>query len=337
MALIKTTAELKAYLGNVASTFEIQQLQPNIEAMEQDVLVREYLGSALYNSLHTAYKNDTLDQASNAHLKALLPYAARLVAYMGMYEFGQELIVLVQGNGLVVAKTEKQEAAKMWQVNKLEERLERGAMSAAEALYTFLWENADNYPQWVASDQYLEFSESIIATAEEFSRHYSIGRSRLVFSRLKPVMVECQQLYLAPSISNDYMEELVEKLRDEDLTADDKAVLLLLRKSLANFTIAQGIATQVIHLGSLGVTVRTFAKSEHTSRQENTPSDRQIEALIKHCRTSAEEWRSQALKLLNSNPLNYPTFAASTAYTPTNPTGNLAPTQNAEHGFFRTH
>lgn len=337
MALIKTTEQLKEYLGNVASTFEIENLEPIINTIEQDVLVREYLGSALYNSLSDANNDGTINNAGNAHLKALLPFAARLVAYMGMFEYGQELIVSIQSNGLNVSKSEKMEAARMWQVNKLEERLERGAMSAAEALFTFLWENADQYPQWVASDQYLELSEGIIATAEEFTKHYSIGRSRLVFSRLKPVMIECQQLYLASAISNAYMEELVEKLRDEDLNADDKAVLLLLRKSLANYTIAQGLATQVIYLGSIGVTVRTFAKSELTSRQENTPSEKRIEALIKHCKTSAEEWRSQALQLLNGNPLDYPTFAASSAYAPTNPAGNLAPIQNEAHGFFRTH
>ena len=337
MALIKTTEQLKEYLGNVASTFEIENLEPIINTIEQDVLVREYLGSALYNALSAANNDGTINNAGNAHLKALLPFAARLVAYMGMFEYGQELIVSIQSNGLNVSKSEKMEAARMWQVNKLEERLERGAMSAAEALFTFLWENADQYPQWVASDQYLELSEGIIATAEEFTKHYSIGRSRLVFSRLKPVMIECQQLYLASAISNAYMEELVEKLRDEDLNADDKAVLLLLRKSLANYTIAQGLATQVIYLGSIGVTVRTFAKSELTSRQENTPSEKRIEALIKHCKTSAEEWRSQALQLLNGNPLDYPTFAASSAYAPTNPAGNLAPVQNEAHGFFRTH
>lgn len=337
MALINTSAELQQHLGNVASTFGIESITPIFNTIEQDVLVREYLGSALYNSLSAAYNGNTLNNTGNAHLKALHPFAAKLVAYMGMYEYGQELIVMVQSSGLNVSKSEKMEAARMWQVNKLEERLERGAMSAAEALFTFLWENADQYPQWVASDQYLELSESIIATAEEFTKHYSIGRSRLVFSRLKPVMVECQQLFLAPAISNAYMEELVEKLRDEDLNADDKAVLLLLRKSLANYTIAQGLATQVIYLGSIGVTVRTFAKSELTSRQENTPSEKRIEALIKHCKTSAEEWRSQALQLLNGNPLNYPTFAASSAYAPTNPTGNLAPVQKKEHGFFRTH
>lgn len=337
MALIKSTEQLKEYLGNVASTFEIENLEPIINTIEQDVLVREYLGSALYSSLSAANNDGTINDAGKAHLKALLPYAARLVAYMGMYEYGQELIVSIQSNGLNVSKSEKMEAARMWQVNKLEERLERGAMSAAEALFTFLWENADQYPQWVASDQYLELSEGIIATAEEFTKHYSIGRSRLVFSRLKPVMIECQQLYLASAISNAYMEELVEKLRDEDLNADDKAVLLLLRKSLANYTIAQGLATQVIYLGSIGVTVRTFAKSELTSRQENTPSEKRIEALIKHCKTSAEEWRSQALQLLNGNPLSYPTFAASSAYAPTNPAGNLAPVQNEAHGFFRTH
>ncbi|QXN68065.1 hypothetical protein [Microcystis phage Mae-Yong924-2] len=337
MALIKTTEQLKKYLGNVASTFEIENIEPIINTIEQDVLVREYLGSALYNALSAANNDGTINNAGNAYLKALLPFAARLVAYMGMFEYGQELIVSIQSNGLNVSKSEKMEAARMWQVNKLEERLERGAMSAAEALFTFLWENADQYPQWVASDQYLELSEGIIATAEEFTKHYSIGRSRLVFSRLKPVMIECQQLYLASAISNAYMEELVEKLRDEDLNADDKAVLLLLRKSLANYTIAQGLATQVIYLGSIGVTVRTFAKSELTSRQENTPSEKRIEALIKHCKTSAEKWRSQALQLLNGNPLDYPTFAASSAYAPTNPAGNLAPVQNEAHGFFRTH
>lgn len=337
MALIKSTEELKTYLGNVATTFAIENLAPTIETIEQDVLIREYLGAALYNALNTAHANNALNEAGNVHLKALLPYAARLVSYMAMYEYGQELIVTMQSNGLMVAKTEKQEAAKMWQVNKLEERMERGAMASAEALFTFLWENADQYPQWVASDQYLELSDSIIATAEEFSKHYAIGRSRLVFSRLKPVMIECQQLYLASAISPAYMDELVEKLRDEDLTPDDKAVLLLLRKALANYTIAQGLATQAIFLGSLGVTVRTFAKNEHSSRNEAAPSERRIEALIKHCQTSAEEWRSQALKLLNGNPLDYPTFAASSAYAPTNPAGNTMPTQNAEHGFFRTH
>ncbi|MDP2188553.1 MAG: hypothetical protein Q8J69_07710 [Sphingobacteriaceae bacterium] len=337
MALIRSTEQLKNYIGNVATSFNFDAIKPSIDTVEEDILVREYLGNGLYQLLNSYVDSNFTNNAGFAGMQALLPYAARLSAYMGMFEYGQELIVTIQSNGLMVAKTEKQEAARMWQVNKMEERMERGAFNAAEALFNFLWENADAYPLWTQSDQYLELSEGLISSAEEFNRHYHINKSRLVFSRMKPMLIECQQKYITSAISQEYCDELVEKTRDNDLNSEDKKVLVLLRKALANYTIADGLATQIIHLGSLGVTVRTFAKSENTSRNEVAPSEKRIEALINHCKTSAEEWRSQALKLLNTNPLDYPTFAASSAYTPTNPAGNTMPTQNPEHGFFRTH
>lgn len=320
----------------MATTFNVDSILPSIDAVEEDLLVREYLGNGLYQLLKGYVDGGQVNNAGSVGLSELLPYAQRLVCYMGMYEYGQELIVSIQSNGLLVAKTDRLEAAKMWQVNKLEERLERGAYNAAEALFNFLWENADTYPLWTQSEQYVELSECIISSAEEFNRHYFIQKSRLVFTRMKAMLIECQEKYIAPVISAEYCEELVEKLRDNDLETPDIKVLRLLRKALANYAIADGLATQVIHLGGVGVTVRTFQKSEHTSRQESAPSEARINALIKHCQRSAEDWRSQALKLLNSNPLDYPTFADSNQYKPENPSGSLAPTQVKEHGFFRT-
>lgn len=337
MALLKTKEDIKRYLGNASNSLEFDDVLPTIEVVEQDVLIREFLGNTLYQSLHTAYKDNAINEPANAHLKALLPFAQRFVSYSAMLSYMSELIVTMQSSGIVVTKTDRQESAKMWQVNKLEERYLASSFSAGEALFNFLFENKENYLSWVDSDQFIELTDTMIQSAEEFNRYYFIGRSRMVFSRVKSSLVECQDKYILPAIGTEYLEELIEKTRDNDMDPADTKAAVLIRKALANYTIANSLTQQLIHLGVNGVTVREFRASEHTARQESAPAEKRLQALIDHCTNSGSDYVSQLLKLLNGNPLDYPTFADSNAYTPENPAGDLMPTQNPDHGFFRTH
>lgn len=337
MALLRTNEELQLYLGNVANTLSIERLMPTIETVEEDVLVREYLGHAQYVALKTAYTNNTLDQPGNAHLKALLPYTQRLLAYMAVLDFMGELIVKIDGNGLSISKTERQEAARMWQVNKLEERYERAGYRAAEGLLNFLAENKASYTDWASSDAFEELTNCLISTAAEFNKHYPIGRSRLIFMRMKPAMIDCQLKFIRPVISEAYLDELIEKLRDDDLEPADEKALVLMRKALANYTVAESLLSQVVQLGNMGVVVKAFLKTEYSNRNDSAPTDKQSQLLAERCTSNAQFYLSDLSKLLNGNPIDYPTFADSDAYTPDNAQGDLMPTQKPSNGFFRTH
>jgi hypothetical protein len=142
-----------------------------------------------------------------------------------------------------------------------------------EFLITYLEEQPDLHDDWKGSPAYSVMSDCLIRTATELKQYGQWEGSRRDFLQLRPKMIQETMTKLEPLFSKDYIEELIEKQRDGDITGDDLKVMILLKYALGclvndNHGAAEKIASDAMryidkHLAGF---VTYAASSEYLAR-----------------------------------------------------------------------
>ena len=171
--------------------------------------------------------------------EALLNYARAIVANKA-YGDGIPFFDLVENeSGFAVVSNTNLAPASQARVAALQAATYRKLDEAVESLLEYLEETADYHDEWKGSPAYTLLSNLYLTTVNEFRRYVVYPGSRREFMALKPEMLNAINLKIAPVISQELSDQVVEQLRDGDLTADNKTILENLRFAFANFTMKQ--------------------------------------------------------------------------------------------------
>ena len=108
---------------------------------------------------------------------------------------------------------------------------------SVENLLEFLEEHPDYHDEWKGSPAYSLLSDTFILTVREFRKYAKFDGSRMEWIKLHPEMMNAIMLKIHPRISPELSDQIIEQLRDGDLTPANKAILENLRFAFANFTI----------------------------------------------------------------------------------------------------
>lgn len=107
---------------------------------------------------------------------------------------------------------------------------------AIEELIDYLEEETDYHDEWKGSPAFTLLSDTYIQTLREFRRYAAFtGFNRLDFVKFKPKLLEAINLRICPVISEDLSDQIIEQLRDGDLTIENTAILENLRYAMALF------------------------------------------------------------------------------------------------------
>lgn len=235
MSLLKTIDEYQKFVKiNKITDFELA-----IHPFEQTAVnkyIKPYLSAELYDMLHDYY--NASDPTANEELDVLLPYVQAALARFSLFVASPFLDINIGSQGYTTSSSQQFVPASEARVKKHDAAMEALAWQSIEDLLVFLEENKDDYPEWVDSSAYTMHISGLINTAVEFDAIFPINASRLAFMKLRPQMKKVELLQIIPAISGELYAEIVEELRDNDLSADNKALLDYLRISIANFTMS---------------------------------------------------------------------------------------------------
>jgi hypothetical protein len=245
MALIKTIQEIKAVLPRLVSNLSDTSLLPNFDRAEEKYLV-PITGRALYNDIKTKYNAATLTSDEQALLKAM-----QLI--VSAYALHDELAfthVKVTDTGVRRNNTAAQPAAFQWEYEKLKTSLEETAVDGVEVLLSMLVAQAP--ATWTASDEYKEFKKLLIKTGLEFDTIEKLQQPLRTFWLMKTAVQDAQQNYISNSIGPDLLDYLRDKTAPTD---EEKSILRLLKKALANYTIKHAIVKYSARFDTNGFSV----------------------------------------------------------------------------------
>lgn len=188
-------------------------------------LKSEITGKALY---------DVLEAEENI---ILLQYCESVVANKA-YLSGLPFFDLIETEaGFAVTRTDTKAPASPERVKALKAGVEVWLSDAIERLLEYLEQNSAYHEAWKSSAAYSMLTETYIHTLREFRRYAPFEGNRMDFIKALPAMLDVIHLKIEPVISPDLSDEIIEELRDDDLTESNKEILKNIRFAYANFVV----------------------------------------------------------------------------------------------------
>lgn len=224
--LITTIDKFIEIIPTIDSKVEYADLKPFIKIAEA-WLKTNITGSTLYTAI------DEGSQSTSAGKDEDLLFLCQNIICNHAYWVGIPLLDLqqtksgfgvVQSNNLVPASKER--------VKNLRDQCLVNRDNGVEDLITYLESKTIYHTAWKGSPAYSIISDCLIQTATELSIYAEWEGTRKDFLKLRPALIRETAVRLDPVFSKDYIDELVEKQRDDDLSGDDAKVIVLLKQSL---------------------------------------------------------------------------------------------------------
>ncbi len=141
--------------------------------------------------------------------------------------------------GFVVTRNENQAPASPERVKALKQGIEKRLTDAIESLIQYLEENTQYHDGWKGSPTYAMITETYIHSLTKFRRYAPWTGSRLQWVAARPAMLSVIKLKIEPVISAELSDEIIEQLRDDDLSESNTLILENLRFAFANFVVGQ--------------------------------------------------------------------------------------------------
>jgi len=206
-------------------------------------LKREITGPDLYDLLETILVAELPAEPTDEQRAAfaqdadLLALAEAIVAYKAYYEAIPFVDLIGTSSGFAVTNSQTHAPASKERVAALRLATLKWIGESIENLLEFLEEHPDYHDEWKGSPAYTLLSDTFILTVREFRKYAQFDGSRLEWIKLHPEMMNAMRLKIGSRISPELSDQILEQLRDGDLTDKNKAILENLRFAFANFTI----------------------------------------------------------------------------------------------------
>lgn len=251
MALFKTIADIQKYLS-IDTNSKYEQILPYIKQAESQILIPA-LSKAEYDSLHSAYQAVSDETTLTTAQKNLLDKCRLVVAPFGLMFWTPIGQLRIDANGIRIVNTDTHKTAFQWQIEDAKKALADMGYQAVEDLLVFLEENKATYTSWAASANYAELNKLVISSATEFEKYFPINNSRRTFIALKSAIKKAEDFYMKSYLGEDLFDEVKGELEDNDLSADNEALMPYLRPAIAHMAVQMGITEHMLAITPEGV------------------------------------------------------------------------------------
>ncbi len=180
-------------------------------------------------ALFTAINASTDTEAKN--------HCINIICYKGYIDAMPFLDLIDSGSGFSVTNNQNLAPASKERVSALKAAMIEMLTTSIEDFIIFLEKTAAYHDEWKSSNTYSILTETFIHTLTEFIRYAPFTGSRLDFIKALPAMKNAMQLKIAPIISKEFVEEIIEQLRDDDLTEANKKIIENLKFAYSNYVI----------------------------------------------------------------------------------------------------
>jgi hypothetical protein len=228
------------------------------------------LGRDLYDSIVSSAESSTEDVDND-----LLLLCQSVIANHAYWDAIPFLDLTHSNSGFAVIQSNNQVPASKERVERLREQCLIRRDSQVETLIGYLEDHSDYHDLWKGSPVYSIMTDCLIRTARELEQYGQWTGNRRDFLQLRPKLIQETMMRLEPVFSQSYIDELIEKQRDGDLTADDTKVLTLLKYVLGglvngNMEAAQKIAADALRYIDAAIIADPLRYATYQASQEYT-------------------------------------------------------------------
>lgn len=305
MALFKTTAELKAYLPMISSSFKFEDIKPSIEIIEIDV-IKKILGSAFYTTYHANFQANTPATGE----AALLPYIQRALAHISLAILIPQVNVMFTNGGIVTAQTSGAVSASMYKIEELKDSCNYIGHKALEQLIDYLVANKSTFPSYESGEGYSEASECFINSATEFSQYYNIQNNRWIFWNIKTIMKRLEEDRIKKSLGTTLYDTIKAEIKSGSVSAANKKLFPFIKAAMANLTIAEAIIEMGLVMDKSTLTIYTSGTTNSQAINLRNPAPRvNMDLARERCDKNGEAKMTELDEFLYANKDDYPGYS----------------------------
>ncbi len=276
--ILTTIKQFTAAVPTAIGVAHFEDVKPYVDSAET-WLKTHILGKNLYESLTDSLENSTGPGADDT----LVNLCHNVIANHAYWDAVPFLDVVHTNQGFAVISASNKVPASKERVERLRAQCLTRRDNEVENLIDYLEQTTAYHDDWKSSPAYSILSDCLIQTARELEVYAEWTGTRKDFLKLRPKLVQESMTMLEPVFSKDYMEELIEKQRDNDITGDDLRVAILLKQSLGALVTGNKKAAEQVAFDALRYidenpdSFETYYDSkEYTARSEyytNTTDD----------------------------------------------------------------
>lgn len=326
MALFKTIAEIKGYLGAIQKNLDLNTILSYVTEAEL-LYIEPFLGTALYDSLSLAYQNNSLTPQQTK----LLLHVQRPLAHLTFHQYASIGNLFISDLGFQQTSTDNTSPAPQWAVNKVMEYTQKTADSFLDKLIFFLEKNKGDYSEWLTSDFYKLNRELLINSTAELQTRIFVENSRLFFWHLRTYLRLAEHKYIANTISQIFLDELKSKAQNDTLTVPEKKVMEMCKDALAHYAIYEALPGLSVAIAPNSIRATIF----NDSFKQTKPADMDIMQMLKtHYEQNAKSYLTELKKYLDLNPDTFPLYRDSGKYIAPPTTKHYEQTDNEDSTLF---
>ena len=265
--ILKTLEQFQKAIPTAVAIENFSDVEPYIRSAELWIR-NQVLGKDLYDLVDALV--DPVEAGDNADL---LQLCRSVIGNHSFWDAIPFLDLVLTNNGFAVISAQNKVPASKERVDRLRENCLVRRDSEVELLIAFLEDHPDFHDEWKGSPAYSVMTDCLIRTATELAQYGNWEGTRRDFLKLRPKLIQETMNRLEPVFSSDYINELIEKQRDNDVTDGDLKVITLLKYALGclvngNTEAAEKIAGDALrYIDSHQASFATyFASSEYLSR-----------------------------------------------------------------------
>ncbi|WP_299576683.1 DUF6712 family protein [uncultured Sunxiuqinia sp.] len=263
--IVKTIDQFQKAVPTTVSIENFSDVEPYIASAE--LWTRsQVLGNDLY-----AYVDALVDPAGDD--LTLQKLCINIISNHAYWDAIPFLDLVHTESGFAVISANNKVPASKERVERLREQCLIRRDNETELLITFLEGRIIYHDDWKGSPAYSVMTDCLIRTATELQQYGSWEGSRRDFLKLRPKLIQETMMRLEPVFSKDYIEELIEKQRDNEIVGDDVKVIELLKYAIGSLVngnpeAAEKIAADALrYMDSHLISFPTYtASSEYLAR-----------------------------------------------------------------------
>jgi hypothetical protein len=295
--------QFKTYAGGAVNySVELASLEPTMLVAARQHIV-PWLTQPVWDAIVALADEETPDAAETA----LLDHARRVLSMLTMYEYIRIGGVQFSEAGIMRPETENMKSAYKYQETQYREYMQEHGFNALETLLQHLDDNADDWITWRDDGGRTRYRATLLHRHSDLTDITGRMVSRFTFHILRPLIADIELFALQPILGEEQLSALREAFLDDDLDADETALLGICRKVLAHFAVAEGVARMYVQVKGDRL-VQADAAEQQSHHRETIAGTAAVGLLIQINSDWANRHLSYLRKYLDDNAATFPLY-----------------------------
>lgn len=236
--IVKSYDKMRTYLPSLSIKGSRKDLFDDYRQIAQDDLEQKILGQDLVVLLEA----DIIEPDAHAKLRSKVERAISVSAFLKSMA---SVDLVLTDMGFAVENSTAMTPASRQRVDALKKSLQEQLDLVIDDLIHFLIKSSV-YDEWKGTNQFEDITSGLVATFREFKQFAPMNQSikerypqnYSEFSLLYSNLNQALMLKVAPSISEDYCSELIEKYRDGDFSnVEERSLISLVKYAVCSFAL----------------------------------------------------------------------------------------------------